>query len=452
MGNPITPPAPSATPATAVMHSLLAEFQPAAPLAPTTPGATAPPTPTTPSGNSDIPGLPAVVETTPAVATPVAPATPAVEFDLTALGIAEEPQGEITEAIDPATTRGKQIWADHKFMRALELPTDQGGIGYRPTLEQISAMAKDAQAMNNLVLDLQSSTKQHNIAAINWLLASAPDAFLDLARNLPPDMFKAARERVLENEIQSLLAVARKFPADDQNKVYRKYWFDVANGLYFAMTGGQSLDPQVLLQAPPPAKSEAERLQEREQSLAQREQAINRQKFEGWKAEVTTRRERAIRDMVELVVKPVQASPSVKALATDAIVARTLDQLRHQTALMDQVTILLRRAEGSLANEDALKSSADQIVDLYIRGASPIIRRQVAESIKSTTAAAASTAVVDAAKAKQAASGDPTPAGSPTAPGGAPQAGQAGDKLRAREKGETDQKYIQSVLASVLRS
>jgi hypothetical protein len=105
-----------------------------------------------------------------------------------------------------------------------------------------------------------------------------------------------------------------------------------------------------------------------------------------------------------------------------------------------------------MANDEAMKAAADQIVDLYIRGASPIIRRQVAESIKSTAATAASTAAADAAKAKQASSGDPTPAGSPTAPGGAPQAGQAGDKLRPREKGETDQKYIQSVLAGVLRS
>jgi uncharacterized membrane protein len=155
--------------------------------------------------------------------------------------------------------------------------------------------------------------------------------------------------------------------------------------------------------------------------------------------------------MVELVVKPVQASPSMKALATDAIVTRTLDQLRHQTALMDQVTILLRRAETNMANDEAMKAAADQIVDLYIRGASPIIRRQVAESIKSTAATAASTAAADAAKAKQASSGDPTPAGSPTAPGGAPQAGQPNGQQRARNKGETDQQYIQSIISERLR-
>jgi len=452
MGNPITTPAPSATPATTALHNLLAEFQPAAPLAPVS-------TPSAPTGNSDIPGLPAVgagEKTLAPVGAPVpaqGASPPALEFDLTALGIAEDPQGEITEAIDPTTSRGKQIWADHKFMRALELPPDQGGIGYRPTLEQISAMAKDAQALANLVLDLQSGEKPHNIAAMNYLLRLAPQAFLDLSKNLPPDMLKLARDRVLEDEIQNLLGVARKFPdTDDQNKTYRRFWFGVANGLYFTLTNGQSLDPQVLLQAPPARETESDRLQAREQELAKREQAIARQRFEGWKAEVTTRRETAIREMVAQVVKPVQASESVKALATDAIVSRTLEQLRNQSALMDQVTILLRRAEANLGNDEALKSGADQIVELYIRGASPIIRRQVAESIKNTASSVAGAAAADAAKARQASSGDPTPAGSPSAPGGAPQAGQTDGKLRPREKGETDQKYIQSVLANVLRN
>lgn len=449
MGNPITPPAPSATPATAVMHNLLTEFQPPTP----TPAIPAIPAPAAPAGNSDIPA-PVVAPASAPAAAPIPDSAPALEFDLAALGIAGDPSepGELTEAIDPGTARGKQIWSDHKFMRALELPPDKGGIGYRPTLEQISTMAKDAQAMNNLVLDLQSETKNHNISAINWLLTVAPQSFLDLAANLPPDMLKLARERVLGDEVQVFLETARKFSGvDDQSKLYRRYWFEAANALHFVLTNGQSLDPQVLLQPPAVKETDADRLARREQNLAQREKAIRQQKFDGWKSDLTGRREKAIRDMVELVVKPVRASESVKALATDAIVARTLEQLRNQSTLMQQVTTLIRRSESSLDNEDALKGLADQIVDLYIRGASPIIRHQVAESIKSTTTSAAAAAAADAARAKSV-SGDPTPAGSPTAPGGAPQAGQSDGKLRAREKGETDQNYIRSVLANVLRS
>lgn len=448
MGNPITPPAPSATPATAVMHTLLAEFQPSSLPAPA-PGTS----PAAPAGNSDIPGLPAVTQ--PAVTQPAAAAEP--EFDLAALGISTEESGkdsggELTEAIDPATTRGKQIWADHKLVRALELPPDQGGLGYRPTLTQITDMAKDSRALNNLVMDLQAKDKTANIAAMNHLLQLAPTAFLDLAQNLPPAMKEMARQRIVGEEVQALLEVARKFPeTDEANKKYRQYWFQVANGLHYALTGGKSLDPQVLYQTPKPAETATENLQRREQELAQREQAIERQRFDSWKADTVARREKSIRQMVELVVKPVKASPTVKALAVDAIVARTLDQLRGQTGLMDQVTMLLRKAETQLANDDAMAGLADQIVDLYIRGASPIIRRQVAESVKNSTDMAAVTAEADAAKAKQA-SGDPTPAGSPTAPGGAPQTGQSNGGVRAREKGETDQKYIQSVLGQVLRS
>lgn len=457
MGNPITPPAPSATPATAVMHNLLAEFQPSSLPAPAAPA----PAPAAPAGSSDIPGLPSATQpaAAPALAVPAtaAPVGAEPEFDLAALGIStEDPSkdtgGELTEAIDPATTRGKQIWADHKLVRALELSPEQGGLGYRPTLSQITDMAKDSRALNNLVMDLQAKDKTANIAAMNHLLQLAPTAFLDLAQNLPPAMKEAARQRIVGEEVQALLEVARKFPeTDEANKKYRQYWFQVANGLQYALTG-KSLDPQVLYQAPKPAETATESLQRREQEVAQREQAIEQRRFDSWKADTVTRREKSIRQMVELVVKPVKASPAVKALAVDAIVARTLDQLRGQTGLMDQVTMLLRKAETQLANDDAMAGLADQIVDLYIRGASPIIRRQVAESVKNSTDMAAVSAEADAAKAKQASSGDPTPAGSPTAPGGAPQTGQSNGGVRAREKGETDQKYIQSVLGQVLRS
>lgn len=454
MGNPITPPAPSALPATAVMHNLLAEFQTSTPA---TAPATAPaaPVPAAPAGNSDIPGLPAA-QTAPVPATPapVPAAEPSVpEFDLEALGISgQAPDAGEAPPAELATTKGKEIWADHKFVRALEAPIEQGGLGYRPTLDQITAMAKDSQALNNLTLDLQSPEKTANISAINHLLRIAPDAFLDLARNLPPAMKDAARQRIVGDEVQALLEVARKFPeTDETNKKYRQYWFQVANGLHYSLTGGQSLDPKVLYQTPTPPISEAERLQQREQELTNREQAIKRQRFDDWRGAILTRRDKSIRDMVELVVKPVKASPAVKALAVDAIVARTLEQLRNQTGLMDQVTMRLRRAETSVDNPDALTGFADQIVDLYIRGASPIIRQQVAASLKQTSDAAAATAAADAAQLRQQASGDPTPAGSPTAPGGAPQTGQSG-KLRERAKGESDGDYIKSIIGERLRA
>lgn len=404
-----------------------------------------------PAGNTDIPGLPAKTSTPEAPASGAAPADPGLEFDLTSLGLAETPGDAPSEAVDMTTTRGQQIWADHKLMRALEQPPDKGGIGYRPTLEQVRNLVQDAQAHNNLILDLQSTTKAHNISAINWLLRAAPQAFLDLAANLPPDMAKLARERLMGAEIEALLETARKFPTDnDQNKAYRNYWFQVANGLHYALTGGQSLDPQVLLRAPQPKESEDDRLRRREEEVTQRERAQFQQQFDSWKSGVITRRETAIRDMVTQVVKPVRASESVKSLAIDAIVSRTLSQLPQQTAVMDQVTNLLRRAEGAISNPDLIKSLGDQIVDLYIRAASPIIRQQVAESIKQTTNSVAEAASADAAKAKQA-TGDPVPAGSPTAPGGAPQTGQPGQP-RARQKGETDQQYIQSVISDRLRN
>lgn len=447
MGNPITPPAPSATPATTLLSNALAEFKPPAIQPPTAPAPGA-----SPSGPGDVPPA-AVVTKDPAAPAP-APvgAEEGLEFDLSVLGISGDlPADAPAEALDPATSRGKQIWADHKLLRALEAPPEEGGIGYRPTLEQIRGMAEDAKAHNTLILDLQSQTPTHNIHAINWLLRTAPKAFLDLAANLPPDMLKLAREKVLADEIQGLLEIARRYPDADDTRKHRTYWFQVANGLHYAMTGGQALDPQVLLQAPKPPESEAERLARRERAVAEREQAQARTKFEAWKAQAKTRREGAIRELVERVVQPVKASQEVKSLAVDAIVARTLDKLMGQTSLMDQVTILIRRAEASLDNDDALQGFGNQLTDLYVRGSQPIIRQEVAATLKLTTQTAAAAAAGDAAKAKQV-QGDPTPAGSPNAPGGAPQPGQENGKLRPRAKGENDQQYIQSVLGNLLRA
>lgn len=429
------------------MHNALQELVPSAP--------TGPVIGTTPTSTSDLPAAPpapAAPAPPPVPATTPAPAgEPALEFDLAALGLGDTPSDTPPEgSVDMATTRGQQIWADHKLMRALEAPPDKGGLGYRPTLEQLRAMALDAQAHNSLVLDLQSTEKSHNIAAINWLLRTAPQAFLDLAANLPPDMLKLARVRILGAEVENLLEVARRYPDDDQNRGWRKYWFEVANGLHYAATGGKVLDPQVLLRAPQPQESAEDRLRRREEEVAQREQAQARQQFEAWKSGIFTRREQAIKDMVAQVIKPVKASDTVKALALDAIVSRTMAQLPKLAPVMDQVTTLLRRAEQSMANTDAVQAYGDQIVDLYIRAASPIIRQQVAESVKSTTGAEAAAAKAAAEKAKQV-SGDPVPAGSPTAPGGAPQAGQPGQP-RARQKGETDQEYIRSVISDRLRT
>ena len=453
MGNPITPPAPSAppVPAKVQMHNLLQELVPAPATTPAPAPAPAAPDVrlgTAPTSTSDLPvpakQVPAAPEAAPA------PAAEAVEFDLSALGLAEIPDAPPSEALDMTTSRGQQIWADHKLLRALEQPSEKGGLGYRPTLEQIRGMADDSRAHNSLILDLQSTTKSRNIAAVNWLLGLAPQAFLDLAAALPPSMLKIARERVLAAEVEAVLDIARKFPDNDQYRTQRKYWFEVANGLHFSYTGGQTLDPQILHQAPKPVETAEELLRRREEEITQREQAQARQQFDTWRSEIITRRETAIRDMVTQVVKPIKASDAVKALAVDAIVSRTLGQLTKNTQVMDQITILLRKTEAAMANPDQVRGYGDQIIDLYIRAASPIIRQQVAESVKSTTSATAAAAAADAVKAKQV-SGDPTPAGSPTAPGGAPQAGQPGQP-RARQKGETDQQYIQSIISDRLRN
>lgn len=145
------------------------------------------------------------------------------------------------------TSRGKRMLADFKAMRELEKDPAEGGIGFKPTSQQITDAFSDQLAYNAFLGDLTSGDPQKLLDVTNHLLQPGEDGRIPAERlqsiQLIPAAVRAvnpvAYHRLIEFPV--LMATADAFTqraGDESLSQEQREQFDyVANGIRFLLTG-----------------------------------------------------------------------------------------------------------------------------------------------------------------------------------------------------------------------
>lgn len=444
MGNPVITPTPPAAPAASpispppsptanpgdLLSQTLAPF-----LTPDGP-ATQPPTFTPPQDPQ----------------APQAPVAEAPEIEAGAAGDAEEEEKpEDLDAppgsIEVASTRGQEIWADHRLMAQLAKPPQEGGIGFKPTVDQIRGFMADHQSWTNLMLDLESGDPTAVRTAMQFLTQRAPAATPQLGaalREVAPDAYNSLYEEVIDQEVQSIVDMAREF----SDEASRKYWFQVANGLAY-IRNRQGLDPNILNQPPSArgAKPAANSLEERERRVQEAERRAQGAQIQSFFASAVQEREAILDSFVNPILDRTSLTPEIKAIVGRELKERVVKGIEANSSLASAVEVEIRRARQSGGDPNILQGVKQRLLGIYQQAAGPIIQREAKVLVRKANASTPQVAAAAKATAQLSnARGDVVPAGPPAA-----SAPANPTQLPPRNKGENSTDWTFRALGGILQ-
>lgn len=349
--------------------------------------------------------------TTPA--TEAAPATPVETQPATETAATTEPATTIPETGDDgefdsvaevgmpmemaSVTRGQEIWANHKFVKALAAPPEidpstglrTGGIGHEPTIDDIREYHQAKLNLDRFIGDLQSPDPtalvenlfQTDAAAASRLAVTLP-RFL---ANCDPVAYEQMATGVAENFVAAIVDHARAM----QDPKAREAWKFVANGLKFYLSDGKQQLPSDVLERPA-----QDPLATREQELAQREQEVNRfhqqqhqqnvQQFHNTLVNVTNN---ALAAEIAAQIAPVKAAVSEQAFhgIVQGILTEVQEAVKMNPTAWQAIQSEMRLANQSVGNPAAWQASINKIVGRYVQFAKPAILQKRGPVVKGYT-------------------------------------------------------------------
>lgn len=225
-----------------------------------------------------------------------------------------DPDSKVGEYL--ATPRGKRIYAAYKDLQTLAKPDEEGGIGHRPTPDQIKEYFRTYADVTALQNDFLSATPDGvNRWAQRWFDPQNGEAAAIAARQLMtvlpngnPQAYGAARSVVLNREIvpavESLIERVRS--TEDQAQAERYYY--AAQELHNAAFG-RYFDPAIVEQRPAPqnqphpAELELQRIRS-EQQRSQQAQAQS--EYQAITSDIDSALDRALDADVDEALKPIK--------------------------------------------------------------------------------------------------------------------------------------------------
>lgn len=379
--------------------------------------------------------------------TPPAGETPAGEGGSETPLEAQEDLSAPPQGLDVNSTRGQQIWADHRMLSQLEKPETEGGIGFKPNVDQIKGWAASDKSWANLKMDLQSGDPRAVGNVIQFISQLAPQSLPHIAgaiSQINPELAQSLHNEAIGNEVQAILNLARQQSTQEG----RDYWFQVANGLHYA-SNGKTLDPAELTKPyqPPSSKNPAANsLEERERRVAEQEQLQARRVVDGWYQSLMTERDQVMNAVIEPILKKSNLSPEIQALVGKELRQKVINSINDNSYLRDSQDLEIRRASTSGGDPRILQTCRERLLSLYQTQVHPVIEREARTLIRRSQPAAVAAARAADAKLSSA-KGDTAPAGPPVPANPA----SASVGLPGRSKGETDQDYIFRVMGGILQ-
>lgn len=368
----------------------------------------------------------------------------------------ETPESESPEdlsappsGLDTNSTRGQMIWADHRMMAQLEKPEAEGGIGFKPSVDQIRGWMGSSRSWDNFTMDLQSGDPQKVGFVAQYLLQRAPESvphLIDAIQQGNPDLAQSFHDQAIGKEVQAILNIARS-QADQGAK---DYWFQVANGLNYASTGRPLDAGEMAKPYQPPAKpgGPANSLEERERRVQAQERQALKATLDNWYGGLRTDIDSTMNAIIDPILAQTSLSPEIRAIVAKDLRERVMKSVDETSFLKDAQEMEFRRVGQSGGDARILQDAKARLIAIYQRQTQPVVAREAKILIRRSQPMAAKVAAAAAADAKLSSmKGDTAPAGppNPATPS------NANGSLPARSRGETDIDWMNRVMGGIFR-
>lgn len=307
------------------------------------------------------------------------------------------------------TPRGKSIYDGYRFGRQLEQPWEKGGIGLKPTVEQIRQNFVGSQNFHSLLADVDSGDPQKADRAVQWLLdPRRPSAQVLESRVVErlassEQHLSAFTDRAMSNAILAAFGVVEQAKAsgvqEDIVAAVNKY-----NALQHGYKGlfGQfrRFDQQ-------PAQDAS--LSQREEQLRQREQQIAQQADQQWTRQRDTALDGHLLKRINQALAPVAEAKKSAGALYERTVRDFAEKVRSRIA-NEPARAAFRQAEAESRRTGDMKHVLAAFESLIV----PVIRSDRAQYISEFGSIVVKTNADDrAALGRSAAKTAPGSAGAP---------------------------------------
>lgn len=154
-----------------------------------------------------------------------------------------------------STERGRRMYADFKALRELEKPDSEGGIGFRPTAEDIVNFHRSYQQHSRFWDDFSSGDPQRQVSIIRELFTATPDGrrvdgadqllatLPDVLVDADPQMYRQLATPVATHITNTMRQLALSATSDED----KARWVDAGNlvaHLFGLQVGGERQQPE----------------------------------------------------------------------------------------------------------------------------------------------------------------------------------------------------------------